>query len=543
MGIPSFYRHLVKTNPTLIKERVERPTSVLALDLNCAIYHCLAKLQKKTPYVASRRREFEDELIRLVVVYIIKLRDHVQPTDLLYVAVDGVVPMAKIRQQRMRRFKSVWVAAEEAQIKGLVGVDAMGWDRNAITPGTEFMDRLTARLEAWAMGLGTVGVRTVVSGVDKCGEGEQKIMSYLRLMDGGVKGDIVVYGLDADLIVLCLWHHQVYGWTFRLLREDVELKGGVKLNSFGEETLLYFDINQLATIIKSKWAVSMEDYVGVMSFLGNDFVPHGLTLCIREEGIDRLLQILVGIGRPLVVRCSGSDAGGWTYDVAVLKEIVRQVAAMEERWIGETLFKKLKMSTGGQGRGYGGGSRDAPVQSETEKALAIMNALPLEWKVERSMAKRTEGGWVLKENWAEQYYSEFMWGAAPTDAVAQWLKAVQWILNYYTGVGPVDMLWYYPWYLPPLFADVVKHEFSELPSCSDAPNPISPVAQLVMVLPIESYGLLAPANRVMPVRRPEFYPRTWGFFSCGRRQLWECEPMIPMLPYKIVAQVLKIAKK
>jgi len=530
MGIPSFYRHLVKTNPTLIKQRVDRPTSVLALDLNCAIYHCLAKLQKKTPYVAARRREFEDELIRSVIVYIIKLRDHVQPTDLLYVAVDGVVPMAKIRQQRMRRFKSVWVAAEEARIRG---VDAAGWDRNAITPGTEFMDRLTSRLESWSAGL-TGSVRTVISGVDKSGEGEQKIMSYLRSV--GVGGDVVVYGLDADLIVLCLWHHQIYGWTFRLLREDVELKGGVKVNSFGEETLLYFDINQLATIIKTKWAVPLEDYVGAMSFLGNDFVPHGLTLCIREEGIDRLLDILTEIGRPLVVRIG--DAG-WTYDITVLKEVIRRVAAVEQRWVGETLFKKLKMSSHGFG-----GAKHGEVQTDVERELAIMNSLPLTWKVEKTMATRTESeGWILNEGWEQQYYEQFMWGARPADTVEQWLKAVQWILNYYTGFGPVDMLWYYPWYLPPLFTDVARHDFRELPSCSDAPNPISPVAQLVMVLPIESYGLLSRANRVMPKRRPEFYPRTWGFFSCGRRQLWECEPMIPMLPYKIVARVLKLAKK
>ena len=536
MGIPSFYRHLVKTNPTLIKQRVDRPTSVLALDLNCAIYHCLAKLQKKTPYVAARRREFEDELIRSVIVYIVKLRDHVQPTDLLYVAVDGVVPMAKIRQQRMRRFKSVWVAAEEARIKG-VGLDAMGWDRNAITPGTEFMDRLTERLESWCAGLScssnsSGSLRTVISGVDKSGEGEQKIMSYLR--SAGVGGDVVVYGLDADLIVLCLWHHQVYGWTFRLLREDVELKGGVKMNSFGEETLLYFDINQLATIIKSKWAVSLEDYVGVMSFLGNDFVPHGLTLCIREEGIDRLLNILVQIGKPLVVSAS---SGSWTYDITVLKEVIRRVAAAEQQWVGETLFKKLKMSSHGFGR-------QATEQSEAEKALAIMNSLPLTWKVERGLATRTETqGWVLNQGWEEKYYEEFMWGASPSSCVEQWLKAVQWILNYYTGFGPVDMLWYYPWYLPPLFADIAKHEFSQLPACSDAPNPIIPVAQLVMVLPIESYGLLSRAHRVLPKRRPEFYPRTWGFFSAGRRQLWECEPMIPMLPYQIVAQALKLIKK
>jgi 5'-3' exonuclease len=501
---------------------------VLALDLNCAIYHCLAKLQKKTPYVATRRKEFEDDLIRAVIQYILKLRDHVQPTDLLYIAVDGVVPMAKIRQQRMRRFKSVWVAAEEAKIKG---TDGTGWDRNAITPGTEFMDNLTSRLDAW--GSNQLDLKTVVSGVHDSGEGEQKIMSYLRTH--GVTGPIIVYGLDADLIVLCLWHHQVYGWSFRLLREDVEMKGSVKLNAFGEETLLYFDINQLATIIKNQWAIPLEDYVGAMSFMGNDFVPHGLTLCIREDGIDRLLNILVEIGKPLVIRDETNNT--WTYNIATLKEAIRRVAAMERQWVSETLVKKLKMSSHG-------GLKRGEEQTEIDKNLAILNSMPLTCKVERTMATRTEGvGWSLNADWGERYYREFMWGATPQDAVTQWLKAVQWILNYYTGTGPVDMLWYYPWYLPPLFKDIAEHDFAELPESDNAPNPITPIAQLVMVLPIESYALLSHHNRIMPIRRPEFYPRSWGFFSAGRRQLWECEPMIPMLPYSVVSQVLKLVKK
>jgi 5'-3' exonuclease len=158
------------------------------------------------------------------------------------------------------------------------------------------------------------------------------------------------------------------------------------------------------------------------------------------------------------------------------------------------------------------------------------------------MATRTEEGWSLNDDWKERYYNEFMWGATPEDSVKQWLKAIQWILNYYTGCGPVDMLWYYPWYLPPLFSDIATSDMT-LPRSEEAANPISPICQLVMVLPIESYALLPREKRGMPLKRPEFYPRSWTFFSAGRRQLWECEPMIPMLPYQIVAQTLKPAKK
>jgi 5'-3' exonuclease len=522
MGIPSFYRHLVKTNPKLISDKNGGKPSVLALDLNCAIYHCLSKLQKKTPYAASSRLAFEDALIQSVILYIVKLRDHVQPSDLLYVAVDGVVPMAKIRQQRMRRFKSVWVSAEEAKIKG---EESTGWDRNAITPGTQFMDRLTERLNAW----GKNQKHTVISGVWDSGEGEQKIMSYLRANPPG--GEVIVYGLDADLIVLCLWHFEIYGWTFKLLREDVEMKGGVKLNAFGEETLLYFDITMLASIIVTKWNVGIHDYVGAMSFLGNDFIPHGLTLCIREEGIDRLMEILEMSVDSLVYK---ADDGTWVYNLNTLRFIVAAVAKVEEKWLLSGLAKKLKMSA----HGYPKPGAEPP--SDVEKALTIMNSLPLTWKVERSMAGRTDEGWFLKDDWASVYYKEFLWSAAPADSVKEWLKGIQWVLNYYTGSKPVDFLWYYPWYLPPLFKDIVIDDSAFVDLDKDlAPNPIQPISQLIMVLPIESYALLPKNMRRLPYLRPEYYPKVWTFFSAGRRQLWECEPMIPMLPYRVVAKFIK----
>ena len=538
MGIPSFYRHLVKLNPTLIKKQSDlKSAAVLALDFNCAIYHCLSILQKKTPYKASNRIEFEDELIRSAIKYIVKLRDHVQPTDLLYVAIDGVVPMAKIRQQRMRRFKSVWVAREEGAIKAAgvgagvgAGIEAgasESWDRNAITPGTAFMERLCARIEAWAKGI-VGGPKIIISGVNESGEGEQKIMSYLRAVPP--RGEVVVYGLDADLIVLCLWHHQRYGWSFKLLREEVEMRGGVKLTAAGEEILLYFDINQLAEIIKAKWPVALEDYVGAMSFLGNDFVPHGLTLCIREDGIDRLMEILISTGRRLVVLGS---AGSWSYDPETMRCVIAGIAARENRWVSEGVFKKLKMSA------HGRPNKDA-VESDVEKALNIMNSLPLSWKVERCMATRSEDGWVLNADWTDVYYKEFLWAAEKGDAVKEWLHGIQWILNYYTG-GPVDMLWYYPWYLPPLFQDIDNTCLAAAHGrhVSGGPNPISPIAQLIMVLPVESYALLPQGLRRMPLLKPEFYPQKWGFFSAGRRQLWECEPMIPMLPFQFVKRLLR----
>lgn len=530
MGIPSFYRHLVKSNPSLIKKNLDGKAAVLALDLNCAIYHCLAKLQKKTPYDPESRLDFENRLIQFVIQYIVKLRDHVQPTDLLYIAVDGVVPIAKIRQQRLRRFKSVWMGIEESKIKGSGSV---GWDRNAITPGTQFMDALTKRLEDWAKGV--LSVKTVVSGVYDTGEGEQKIMSYLR--ENEPSGQVVVYGLDADLIILCLWHRNIYNWSFKLLREEVEMTGGVKLDSFNEENFLYFDIDQLTDVLTEKWTVGIKDFVGIMTFLGNDFVPHGMTLCIKDDGIDRLMEILERIGKPLIFKKDGY----WSYDMNVLNILFETVSNSEEKWLLSGVSKKLKMSVGS---GYK--PRGVEV-TEIDKQMNALNGLPLNWKVERCLIDYSENsGFSLQNDWANTYYGEFLWTNDKDKIVNEWLKGCQWVLDYYTGSRNVDMLWYYAWYLPPLFSDIsrVCKNLDSMPfNQSDGINPIDAKMQLLMVLPIESYRLLPSRQRILAFKHPEYFPKQWGFFSAGRRQLWECEPLLPIIPFPIIRNFLQKMKQ
>lgn len=86
----------------------------------------------------------------------------VRPRKVLMMAVDGVAPRAKMNQQRSRRFRSAKEAKEkEEQMEEFVkmlaskGTDidetlqTKGWDSNAITPGTPFMDILSIALKYW----------------------------------------------------------------------------------------------------------------------------------------------------------------------------------------------------------------------------------------------------------------------------------------------------------------------------------------------------------------------------------------------------------
>lgn len=102
-------------------------------------------------------------MMREVFIYTDRVVSMVRPRKLLMMAIDGVAPRAKMNQQRSRRFRSAQEAKqkEEDRQNAIAELEAMGkevsdeyrnekgWDSNAITPGTPFMDLLAKSLRYW----------------------------------------------------------------------------------------------------------------------------------------------------------------------------------------------------------------------------------------------------------------------------------------------------------------------------------------------------------------------------------------------------------
>ena len=528
MGIPSFYRRLCVAHKGLIGKQRGVKTAALYFDFNCLIYH-VARGNNMPVYTAQTHALWEKTLLEKINDYVVHVwRQSGEPPE-VFLAVDGVVPLAKIKQQRLRRFKSVWLVEEERRL-GLRNDNGEAWDTNAITPGTAFMEKLGISLRQLCIQKGS---GWSVSGADEAGEGEQKIMRVLRSRSPEqYDGSLLIYGLDADLILLSLLNGLARGFDqCYLMREDEEF--GKKYPG-EKESFSYFSLPILA---KSLWndfesltadqkCRRITNYVAGMSLLGNDFLPHSLSIKVKEDGHEVLSKCLLSFeaeGQFLVFLQDGK----WIFDFGVLQRLLELWSEKEEEYILHGIRKKLLLRN----------------TMNLVDAAQVFQHRPLEWAVEKDVTH-----WVKQEDgksrltflptWKETYAVTWNKGVENSFMCAQYLYGLQWILDYYTGQRVVPTTWMFPTSLPPLWSQLVTY-LKTKPNAKT--NPVSkavsiaPQQQLAMVLPLSSWYLLRDKRlRQLPFTHPQFWPRAFSFFSVGKTMMWECEPDICHLPLSVV---------
>ena len=370
MGVPAFYRWLSEKYPKIVQDVLEERVKLvggqgstraffdstrpnpsglecdnLYIDMNGIIHPCSHPEQGPQPST-------EEEMYENVCHYVDRLFRAMRPRKLLYLAIDGVAPRAKMNQQRARRFRSAQEARENQEVEEHVRQELtkMGqkvppaknaWDSNVITPGTPFMLRLSEYLrfyirkristdKAWK------GIRVIFSDASVPGEGEHKIMAHIRLQRSqpGYLPNLVhvLHGLDADLIMLALATHEAH---FYISREEVlfgrksqeqteqrQLETGFrdKQKQLDEEAgesamqllenrqkpLCRISIPILREYLASEFASCitrgripfepslerlLDDIVFLCFFVGNDFLPHLPSLDIRDGALDYLFNV------------------------------------------------------------------------------------------------------------------------------------------------------------------------------------------------------------------------------------------------------------
>jgi len=524
MGIPSYYRTLIQRMPHAIQRKAPSVATpkTLVVDMNCMIYHVLKEPNMMaTPYPGEAGKlAWERKLQSETCLYLTHIWKEAGSPPKTYIALDGVVPYAKIKQQRFRRFKGASESQGSGGDSGASGSGAWGdtfgtpWDKNAITPGTQFMAAMATALREAGKQHGWI-----ISDTDEPGEGEHKVLQWLlteKQRNSLLPGSVIVYGLDADLILLCLIAGDKLGseYPIYLLREAMAFGKLVRQNGAnGQVDLCFFQISTLKdSLQKDKVGWTKEqfyDYIFGMSFCGNDFLPTGLSLRIRDEGHSILLSGLQDLwqkGFNLVT----IDSGFLKPNATGLKAFAQWISRQEERLIVATIRRKMTARLG---------------EDEADN-------LPLREQAERHLVDEVGQGQIaLREDWQSTYAKM----ALGEDSVEQRKARVQdfwkgwcWILDYYQG-RPVDLEWVYPAGYPPTWKDLVS--FFELPSEEwTRRDPLKPQEQLALVLPMSSWSLMLKTPfRDLPTKMPQMWPQGFHLETFGKRFGWECEPIIPML--------------
>jgi 5'-3' exonuclease len=258
MGIPFYFASLLKSHPGIveaIKRSLIMEVDVLGVDFNCLIHRYLK----------------EEDPIQSVLDAFEYITQSVCKPKKIFIAMDGLVPYAKIVQQRYRRMR---VKEEESS-----------FDRNQISPDTPYMrDLETALRERFPF--------AHISSTQVPGEGEHKLFKDIAGLPENQRRSICIYGLDADLILISLQNHKLsYPYSMNLLRESKEFNDPKLAKAEFATLSIWKLLKQLPMDISQYMALS------VLCF-GNDFMPNLALFSLREDGYDRAIHMYEECGKP-----------------------------------------------------------------------------------------------------------------------------------------------------------------------------------------------------------------------------------------------------
>ncbi|XP_011505747.1 PREDICTED: 5'-3' exoribonuclease 2 homolog [Ceratosolen solmsi marchali] len=657
MGVPAFFRWLSRKYPSVIIECIEQkpitigkdsipvnstepnPNGVefdnLYLDMNGIIHPCTHPEDKPAP-------KTEDDMMEAIFECIDRLFRIVRPRKLLYMAIDGVAPRAKMNQQRSRRFRASKETREklievdrirsELILKGInippTKLTEEHFDSNCITPGTPFMARLSLCLHYYIHlrlnnDPGWKNIKVILSDANVPGEGEHKIMDYIRRQraqpDHDPNTQHVLCGADADLIMLGLATHEP---NFTIIREEFkpnkpkpcdicgqmnhDMKDCQGLAStlednkiFGSECqFIFVRLNVLREYLERELEMpnlpfkydferALDDWVFMCFFVGNDFLPHLPSLEIRENAIDRLVNLykktiyktkgfLTNSGDVCLdrVQLILSDLGKVEDEIFKKRQQNELAFKARERnknrrneiisnykpnWtpVGQFapnhLGKQIKPIVNARyeayqmrmhGRNYNTSAEEHTSQG-TNSTLAVDKKVSKDGSSENQessanniMKNEEESDEVrLWEDGFKDRYYESKFNVLPdnlafrNNVALQYVRGLCWVLRYYYQ-GCASWKWYFPYHYAPFASDFINisglsTEFEK------GTAPFRPLEQLMSVFPAASCNHV-PSSWQKLMKDPkstiiDFYPIDFKIDLNGKKFAWQGIALLPFV--------------
>lgn len=556
MGIPSYFAWLARRHRNgLITQSPKDPITNLFLDFNGFIHTSAYRAIELIPESDITDTDLiYTTVIRETIAALEKVIRDSAPTGVILIAIDGVAPRAKIKQQRLRRYRTVIEKQIKLDLARKYHQDTRFsyWDSNAITPGTEFMARIERELRTYIEDK----PQFILSPASEHGEGEHKIYDYIR--KNGIE-KATIFGLDADLIMLSLLATNHCSIT--LMREtqstDAKDLGGYD----------YLDIGFLYQAIVSEMNPEcitddkpmaeiahnyIIDYVIMCFMMGNDFIPHSISIKIHHDGISELVELYktLAASDEFLYIPAREDGVGYL-NIGLFYRIVRYLAGQETEMVRKsyhyhtTFVPRFEATT------------------DYERELENVKYYPIYNRPEFT---------PNDHDWETQYYHICFDGATIDNICQKYIDAIAWNANYYIEKR-VEWSWYYPYDMPPLWTWLggylnritytesnrqgrlmtstntgMRRGIGLIPCTDKLYIPIPPplksepypaVLQLCIALPPFSHKLLPKEIQRIAADHPEIYPTKFHFFTLMRKFFYETDPILPEINDTVIRKYIE----
>ena len=578
MGVPLFFR-LLNKKYNIVKSNPDKPIVSLYIDTNCLLHPQCFTILDMNRNLTDQKKLFE-KMVKRIIDYIDYLIRLTNPKRFVYISIDGVAPVAKINQQRMRRFGYVNNYRNEIYKKNGIDVNE-SWSNIVITPGTTFMYDLHNALLAYYKNhitSNTDAQRTYKIIYDSYltpGEGEHKILQHLKTNTSIDENDAtVIYGLDADLIFLSMASQvpNIY-----LLREASHFKRGddenVDENAI-EQELLYADIDFAKKSINNEFneyynkfitetnndmfGAPVEndtdhkktsnldkfnftnDYIFICYFLGNDFLPHLPSIDIAMEGMETLFNAYIDVfqllGRNIItIEEKTCDI---SIDNEFLIEFIKLIAMKEEDFFKRTLPENM-------------------YRHNQKRCFEIDKHKKDIWRVENLKDVKINDDVRLgigeASEWKFRYYSHYFKTSEHMNEIVDrvchnYIEGLLWVARYYFEKCP-SWRWQYKFTHAPFLSDILsymnnKEVMSDFNFNND--EPVDMYTQLVSIIPAVYSDILPDGLRHLSssIDSPiiDMYPIAYEIDMINKTQLYKCIPMIPYLNISRIEECVKTVK-
>lgn len=513
MGIPYYFRQIIRGNKDLLGSS-SPVCNRLYLDFNSIIH--VASQRVVNTKVWKNYAAMEQKIFEAVIHQTTQIVADCTPNQLLYIGIDGVAPLAKMAQQRKRRHMSALQNTMINDFKVKQRIPFNDWDSNCITPGTMFMAGLLKYIQNYYRHHPT-DYEVIISGADEEGEGEHKIIKYIKSLGDDDPFTDIIYGLDADLIMLSLTCNKK---KMFLMREE-------NCPRQSHTSFKFLNIDKLRTAVsmylyKDSNILYMYDYVCICFFLGNDFLPHHMSFDIKHNGLETICDLYRDIHRETkeyMVKLEGSK---YVINKQFLERFLHALAQIEEGRFKHVVSKHYNTHTPVINTG----------KTPLERFTFDMMNTPTTRK-QKIIDPETDPFW--KSTYYNTFFSIVPKNLRGIDEICSaYILGMYWNIDYYLN-GCFSHDWFYKYNAAPFIADIGNYlkKNQDIKRLTPTEMTITPLEQLVTVLPCQSHHILDSviSAKLMSLDKgiPHLYPSNFQVITFLKSQLWECTPILPTL--------------